>query len=271
MKLSSRTIEVLVKFILGEHPGLEYKKGKEIVKFFNYCLGEDKIYSKDFPSRSEYTESELKRLNGSDNMIKVVQEACDPTYCDSYLADVIAYLNQFLTKDGYVAKILFDEYRTYIKVSCFHSELVDFPNKTIKSEFIKEQIDKCNSKIRINDLDGAITNARSLLEAVMEHIIKGLGHEIPKYDGNLLKLYKSLKEHLNLDPNKDMDDLFKQIASGLISCITGVAGISNKTSDRHCRKYKPLPHHAGLAVNSAFTICKFLLGVFENKKIQLLP
>lgn len=199
-------------------------------------------------------------------MTKVGEEAFDPIYCKWYLKEEISHINQFLIKDGYIAEIISDKYSKRIKVSQLLSDLVDFPNNLINSDFIKEQVQKCNSKIRENDLDGAITNAQSLVVAVIEDILKTLGHQ-PKWEGNLPALYKQLKESLNLDPKEEMHQCFKQIASGLISCINGVAQISNTTSDRHSRKYKPLRHHAQLAVDTSFTFCKFLLGVFENKKI----
>lgn len=274
MQISARTIKLLVKFILGECPGFEYKKGEEIVDFFNEFSDQKEIYEKDFSgSRSKYVESKLKRLNGSDSLIKIVEEAFDPTYCPlEVLNDQLSYFNQFLIKDGFIAEIVSGKHRKYIKVSSLRSELVNFPSETITSEFIKEQIDKCNSKIiRENDLDGAITNARSLVEAVLEDILKSLGHEIPKNDGNLINLYKHFRKHFNLDPIEEMDGCFKQIASGIITCITGLSGISNKISDRHSRTYKPLRYHAQLAVDLAFTICKFLLGVVENKQNRLPP
>ena len=81
-----------------------------------------------------------------------------------------------------------------------------------------------------------------------------------------MKLYKAVKKHFNLSPNKDLSDPMKQILSGLLSIINGLGGISNQLSDRHVRKYKPAQYHAELAINSAFTFCKFITGALERYK-----
>jgi hypothetical protein len=132
--------------------------------------------------------------------------------------------------------------------------------------FIQEQITKAKSKLTNTDYDGAITNARSLVEAFQEEILRKNGSEIPKHDGDLQKLYKETKKALNLEVSKDLDDTLKQILAGLNSIISGVGGLSNKMGDRHSRSYKPAKHHAKLAVNTAFTFCEFLLDSFEYQK-----
>jgi len=43
---------------------------------------------------------------------------------------------------------------------------------TLSHNFIKEQINKCDKKISCHDYDGAITNARSLIESLQEEIIR---------------------------------------------------------------------------------------------------
>lgn len=89
---------------------------------------------------------------------------------------------------------------------------------------------------------------------------------MPQHDGDLLILYKELRKHLNLDPNKNLDDTLKQTLSGLISIVNGIAGLSNKISDRHARQYKPLHYHGKLVVNASFTLCEFLSSAVERKQ-----
>lgn len=136
----------------------------------------------------------------------------------------------------------------------------------ISNVFINEQIDKCNKKIVDGDYDGAITNARSLLEEVLLSIeSKILGYK-SEYDGNLMKLYKRVSKILNLGSNDaSTENNLNEITRGLTSIISGMSGISNNLSDRHAQKYKPDKRHSILCVNSSLMICKFL---FESYNFQ---
>lgn len=132
--------------------------------------------------------------------------------------------------------------------------------------FIDEQIIKCDRKIAENDFDGAITNARSLLEAVLITLEKERDPSAPTYDGDLVRLYKRVQKLLNLDPSRaDIAEPLKQLLSGLTSIVNGLSALRNKMSDAHAASYRPAKHHAKLAVNAAKTLADFL---FETKTHQ---
>lgn len=132
------------------------------------------------------------------------------------------------------------------------------------SQFIEEQILKCNKKIENKDYDGAITNARSLLEAILIELEKNFYDNPPKYDGDLIKLYKNVQKALKLDPaRQDINQPLKQILSGLINIVSGLSSMRNKMSDAHPRTYNPSKHHAVLAVNAAKTLSNFILETFK--------
>lgn len=134
----------------------------------------------------------------------------------------------------------------------------------LNSSFIEEQIEKCNMKIEYRDYDGAITNARSLLEKVLLEIeIKIDGYETA-HDGDVVKLYKRVRKKMNLDSN-DADKCMKEICSGFFSIINGLAFLSNNLSDRHARKLKPDKRHAIFCVNASFIMCRFL---YDSYKFQ---
>lgn len=134
----------------------------------------------------------------------------------------------------------------------------------MNENFIEEQITKCQKKIREGDYDGAITNARSLLEAILTGIEERLVENPPDYDGKLNRLFNRVRDQLNLDPSReDISDRLREILSGLISIVSGMAGLRNKMSDAHVRTYKPDKHHAKLAVNAVNTVCDFLFETYE--------
>ena len=141
--------------------------------------------------------------------------------------------------------------------------------------FIDEQIQKCDRKIMEGDFDGAITNARSLLEGVLIEMERQLDLSQPSYDGDLPKLFKRVQALLNLDPSrKDVNDTIRQILVGLTSIVMGLAGLRNKMSDAHAVSYKPQKHHAKFAVNSAKTAADFIFETFNHQlrigKIKLI-
>ncbi|HQO09320.1 MAG TPA: abortive infection family protein [Clostridiales bacterium] len=134
----------------------------------------------------------------------------------------------------------------------------------LSHKFISEQILKSNMKIEGKDYSGAITNARSLVEQVLMELASRYEHEI-KNKGDLLKLYNEIAKAMNLQAaNYDIEG-FKQILSGLNSIVNGISNLRNELSDAHARKYEPSRHHARLAINSANTICEFLLDSYEHQ------
>lgn len=146
--------------------------------------------------------------------------------------------------------------------------------ESISFDYIKEQISKCDNKIQEKDFEGAITNARTLVESICLFIIESTADKECSNDGNLIKLYKKVSNILNLNPNSQSDENLKQILSGLISLINGISGLRNNYSDAHGgspsqKKYKIDERHSILAVNSAKTISEYLYKTYEklmNKK-----
>jgi hypothetical protein len=107
----------------------------------------------------------------------------------------------------------------------------------------------------------------SLLEAVLFEIEGRMEPARPNYSGDLPKLYRRVQKLLNLDPARtDISDSLKQILSGLVNVVSGLAPLRNKMGDAHVRTYKPDRHHAKLAVNAAKTVTDFIIDSFEYQK-----
>jgi len=143
--------------------------------------------------------------------------------------------------------------------------------KEVGFEYIKEQIEKCEEKIMKHDYDGAITNARTLVESVCFFILEE--SKTPyESNGNLIKLYKKVHKVLKMDPALYQEDCFKQILSGIISIINGLSNLRNVMSDAHGRSktkyYKPTDRHAILAVNIAKVISEFLYASCKSRNIE---
>ncbi len=307
MKISERTIEKLARIIIGDNEKVRpYRNSEALVKFFNN-FGFDDIYHKGLPPRLDYTKERLNKLNGGEHMAKIIEKEIDPLNykigsLDSNEAAVA--LNKYLIKDGY--KIV-EGTRTHsnlslimilaINIALLKGDISKYPNNyfekcfkvkslgkkavaiidieskvSLSHDFVAEQIQKSQQKIEQGDYDGAITNARSLVESFQEELIRKAGVEVPDYAGDIGKLYKTTKKVLNLDPSqKDLSENLKQMLSSLNGLVMGIGGLSNKMGDRHARTYKPEIHHAKLAVNSAFIFCEFLLDSYEYQQDKKNP
>lgn len=141
----------------------------------------------------------------------------------------------------------------------------------ISFEYIREQINKCNSKIADKDFEGSITNARTLIESICLFILESKTKKKHDYDGNMIKLYKNVSSLLKMSPGDYEDENLKQILSGVFSIINGVSGLRNMFSDSHGTSpskiiYRIDERHAILTVNLAKTITEYLFLSYEKSE-----
>ena len=135
------------------------------------------------------------------------------------------------------------------------------------SDFINQQITKCKSKMNLGDYDGAITNARTLLEEILLSIEEKVIGSRQDYDGNLFQLYKRVSKQINMYPDDSkINNSLNEILRGFVSIVNGFAGLSNNIGDRHATIKHPSHHHAKLAVNSSFVISDFLLESYQYQR-----
>ena len=265
MKISNKVTEPLGRLIAGDTGSAPYLSGPKLVGFYNEC-GFDDVYGEGFPSRWRYSTDKIVASNGTPRLKKILEDFIDPRRFngDEKLVDAVASeINQLIKYDGFALIKNGDIYKVANTNGSFiEAEVVS----TIGHEFVKEQIQKCQQKIASEDFNGAITNARTLCEAVFIHIIEAVEGVDVKNDGNILNLWSRVKKALKIDLSKDeVPDFIFQILSGLSSSVNGLAGLSNNASDRHANKFNTKRHHAKLAVNSTMTLCDFLIDVFNER------
>lgn len=150
-------------------------------------------------------------------------------------------------------------------LNLFSPDIVDTEiDDKVSSDFVNQQIIKCKSKMNVGDYDGAITNARTLIEEILLSIEEKIIGFRQEYDGNMPALYKRVSKQINMYPDdfKTVNSLH-EILRGFVSIVNGFAGVSNNIADRHATNKHPDRHHAKLAVNSSLVLCEFLLESYE--------
>lgn len=269
MRISERSISALAKIVTGDSKISPYRSGPALVRLFNE-FGANDVYGQGFPSRWQYAEEKLRTVNGTPQLVAVIRSVLDPRdwfECDHKPDEAVAYLNDYLKFDG--LEVAPDGEFFGVRSLRGGAVAFDYPSATTRNVnqlFIDEQSKKCDRKLSENDFDGAITNARSLLEAVLCDVEQELSPENPPpYDGDLVKLYKRVQKLMNLEPSRtDIAEPLKQVLGGLASIVSGLAGLRNKMGDAHVRSYQPSKRHATLVVNSAKTLAAFIIETKEH-------
>ena len=236
-------------------------------------MGFREIYGQGFPSRATFAKEKVAELNGKPKLKDAVREMLDPRLwlevTNGTVEACAEQINEILRYDGY--EVVRDG--NFYKVRELAGAVIEVEHRFEESEelselVIEEQIQKCREKVEVGDYSGAITNARSLIEAVCVKIEADLDPDNAQgNDGDLAKLFNRVRKLLNLDPSRqDISDSLKQVLAGLSNIINGLAAMRNKMSDAHGVAYKPSRHHAKLAVNSAKTLADFL---FDTMSYQI--
>lgn len=141
-----------------------------------------------------------------------------------------------------------------------------FQIKRLKQTYIYDLYKNLITKIKRNDFDSAVTEARTLLEEVMIKLVEDKG-EKNESKGNIRKLYKQVKKLYSMSTNNELDIRIKTLLSGLESIVGSIAEMRNNYSDSHGVGFSRIrikERHAILVVNSALTMSEFLLSV-ENE------
>ncbi|MBK9794724.1 MAG: hypothetical protein IPP60_16900 [Sphingobacteriales bacterium] len=194
MKISEFTLGHLAKAVCGDYSYTPYLRGYEVVQLFNK-YGFNETYGEGFPSRWKYTENKLRELNGTDTIRLIIEDIVDPRRYHGLQINVdeaVKEINDFLKFDKFELKKTGDFY----KLTDIQGVLIQpTSTKEINHQFVNEQIEKCQKKILDNDYNGAITNARSLLEAIFIEIIeRHHGKEI-KNEGNIENQWTQVKKN----------------------------------------------------------------------------
>lgn len=121
---------------------------------------------------------------------------------------------------------------------------------------------------RITDPDGALTMARTLLEATCKHILDEAGDTYSDKD-DLPALYYRAVQRLTLAPNQQTEQSLKRALGSCQTIVQEIGVLRNKMGDAHGKGKdgaRAYVRHAELAVNLGGAIATFLIASWEDRE-----
>lgn len=117
-----------------------------------------------------------------------------------------------------------------------------------------------------DDPDGAVTAARSFVEATCKHVLDAAS---VSYRSNLdlLQLFRRVSEELKLSVTGDMGRIERQFYSGAYNVVQSLTELRNQVGDAHGKGHleaKPSSAQAELALNLAGGVAAFLLRKLDS-------
>lgn len=266
MKLSIQSLKVFAGAVTGNGNIGYYKRMVDLEELF-HTIGIS-TENPDNDSRFYYTLKKLKECNGThllDDVLRITLDSRDYVGREDRRVETINELNKHFVHDGY--RIVLRNSKCHVQ-SLGSSTIVVKNVEKLSDDFVNEQFQKCEDKLVATDYDGAITNARSLIEGVLGHIHKEVTGSRLQGTGDLKKDYKKVRDLLRMSPDKYTEESIRQVLNGFSSIVQGIDSLSNAMGDRHRRRFKPARRHAHLVINSAKTIVEFLIDSFKSQRDQ---
>ena len=194
MILNDTTLESLRDFI---NEKTVYRTGPELVKFFN-SLGFNDTYHSGFPSRWQYTDEKLRKINGTPKIEKCIQMVFAPqNFIGDYkrLDQLINEFNQYLAFDDW--KVLRDgkdiKFTEADQIDFSYPSELDNEKLFLEKEFGELHLEKLGLDnditnillLRIEEIKNCMTAhaplaAIILLGSVLEGILLGIANQMPK-------------------------------------------------------------------------------------------
>ncbi len=153
----------------------------------------------------------------------------------------------------------FDPLLTYLENVANNpaSDMLDGPFDDFSVSGVRNLWNKASERID-QDPEGAITAARSLIESVCKHILDDAGEQY----SDLGNLYRQASRLLELAPDQQSEQSFRQLLGGCNSIVGSINEIRNRLGDAHGRSGAdalPMPRHAELVVNVAGSLAIFVM------------
>ncbi|MEK4794706.1 abortive infection family protein [Staphylococcus sp. FSL W8-0304] len=184
--------------------------------------------------------------------------------------EIIAYLNYINTFLYYCDKKLISISNKYKVIEIVEDvQVINDINSHISLEYVRKFPFRLKDNLDSGNYDTVITQSRTLIEEVYIHILEYSDEDYKSAKGNLKRLNSMVKDYLNMKTDKEYDKRINQLLSGLNKINDAIGDMRNENSDSHgvgSKRIQVNRREARLIMNSAITLCDYVLDVFEDKK-----
>ncbi|MDE4586274.1 abortive infection family protein [Staphylococcus epidermidis] len=184
--------------------------------------------------------------------------------------EIIAYLNYINTFLYYCDKKLISISNKYKVIEIVEDvQAINDIDSHISLEYVRKFPFRLKDNLDIGNYDTVITQSRTLIEEVYIHILEYSDEDYKSAKGNLKRLNSMVKDYLNMKTDKEYDKRINQLLSGLNKINDAIGDMRNENSDSHgvgSKRIQVNRREALLIMNSAITLCDYVLDVFEDKK-----
>lgn len=225
-----------------------YKLNKEN-KLLKYFLDVTRYIPNKREETSIYTNEELKKET---------------------LKEVEAYFNHINNILNFSDKKLIYLNKKYKIIDLIEdSQVTHDIDKHINFDYVRNFPFRLKDNLEDENYDTVITQSRTLLEEVYIHILEYSNKDYNSTKGNLQKLNSMVKTELKMKNNRDYDKRINELLSGLNKINDAIGKMRNENSDSHgvgSKRININRREAKLVMNSAITICDYILEIFEDNK-----
>lgn len=225
-----------------------YKLNKEN-KLLKYFLDVTRYIPNKREETSIYTNEELKKET---------------------LKEVEAYFNHINNILNFSDKKLIYLNKKYKIIDLIEdSQVTHDIDKHINFDYVRNFPFRLKDNLEDENYDTVITQSRTLLEEVYIHILEYSNKDYNSAKGNLQKLNSMVKTELKMKNNRDYDKRINELLSGLNKINDAIGKMRNENSDSHgvgSKRININRREAKLVMNSAITICDYILEIFEDNK-----
>lgn len=225
-----------------------YKLNKEN-KLLKYFLDVTRYIPNKREETSIYTNEELKKET---------------------LKEVEAYFNHINNILNFSDKKLIYLNKKYKIIDLIEdSQVTHDIDKHINFDYVRNFPFRLKDNLEDENYDTVITQSRTLLEEVHIHILEYSNKDYNSAKGNLQKLNSMVKTELKMKNNRDYDKRINELLSGLNKINDAIGKMRNENSDSHgvgSKRININRREAKLVMNSAITICDYILEIFEDNK-----
>jgi hypothetical protein len=266
MQLSQSFISYLTPYITGDNKKLVYRTGADLIKLFNIFGCNDQATYLTI-SREKYTIQQIVKIKKMKQFIEYVFKIHNQQPDWITIDEDLSNLNIYLLPNGWNLS----QKEGIIRMQESLTNLCLYFQHEISEEVLLYQIDKMEKRLRDEDYDGVITLSLSTVESLLLFIYWDKKKVMYKYDGNIEKLHKVVRDILKTHPGLYSNDALKSICSSFITIINSLSTFRNGVSDAHGKVliYKVDNRHAALACNTSKVIIRFLYDSYISQKITL--